>query len=136
MEYELIHKGRLYCVVLSITVLFVLLLCGCDPRSGQYPFQKAEYWESYDPPITLRYAQNDDHTWSSLEELHWKGDFIKIDMARQSDYFCVYPAESSNHGDRLFAGSWKYRKGNLVLIIKEDFIFGNQYSEIVLVPVS
>lgn len=134
MGCALIRKQRPFWVLICLAVLTVLFLCGCDPRSGQYPFQKAESWSSADPAISLHYTQNEDNTWTFAEELRWNNDTIEIDVAMQSDAYCVYPADSSHYDDRLFSGHWKYRKGNLVLIIEEDFLFDGAYSEIVLVP--
>ena len=126
--------------VAAIILLVMFLLCGCDPRSGQYPHQKAERWVSEDPMISLEYTHNEDGTWTFCEELYWNDELIAIEVAMQSDYFCVYPIDSTNpdvihHEDRLFSGTWRYRQGNLILMIEEDYIFDGQYSQIVITPI-
>ena len=136
MVSGLIHKKRSFCFTLCLAICVLSVFCGCDPRSNQYPFQKAEQWLSHDPQIILSYTQNDDQTWSFHEEVYWNGDIIEIEIAMQSDIFCVYPVDSNHYDDRLFSGTWKYRKDALVLVVEEDFLFNNQYSEIILIPVS
>ena len=93
---------------------------------------------SEDPMISLEYTHNEDGTWTFCEELYWNDELIAIAVAMQSDYFCVYPFTNSNvthHEDRLFSGTWKYRQGNLILMIEEDYIFDGQYSQIVISPI-
>lgn len=134
MVFESIRRRGSVWVIICFIMLAVLVLYGCDPRSNQYPFQKAEYWSSNNPSISLCYTKNNDDTWTFREQLIWNNNTMGIQIAMQSDSYCVYPADSNHYDDRLFSGKWKYRKGNLVLIIEEDFIFDNQYPEIVLIP--
>lgn len=113
----------------------MLLFAGCDPRSGKYPFQKSERWYSEDPQISLCYTKNSDGAWSFYHILVLENDELEISIGMQSSYYCVYPADSMHHDDRLFSGSWNYRNGNLVLIVEEDFIFDGKYSKIILKPI-
>ena len=133
MVFELTRKK--YLLIATLCVLFLIctiLFCGCDPRSGKYPFQKGEQWYSEDPQISLNYSKQEDGTWEIYETLLCDGKIKEIDLAMHSSDFWVYPADSNYHDDRLFSGRWKYRKGDLVLIVEEDFVFGGKYSEIVL----
>ena len=127
--FELIRRCLIVLVIVSM-----LLLCGCDPRSGRYPFQKAENWHSDDPQISLCYAKDSSGNWSFHHTLIWENEEQEISIGMQASYYCVYPANSSHHDDRLFSGSWKYRNGNLVLIVEEDFVFDGKYSKIILKP--
>lgn len=135
MVYGLTHRRCTAFLVLCLFVLSSCLLCGCDPRYGQYPMDKADFWYSADPVMTLSYKQNADKTWTVIETLCWNDETMEISIGMRSDYYCVYPAgEILNHDERLFSGRWGYRNGNLVLSVKEDFIFDGKYSEITLIP--
>lgn len=134
MESVLIRKKIFVLFLIIFILISAFLFSGCDPKSGQYPFQKEECWYSEEPIMTLQYTKNDDDTWIFSEKLIWEGNTKEISIGMQGSYYCVYPADSNDYEDRLFCGRWKYREGNLVLIIEEDFIFGGAYSEIVLAP--
>ena len=121
------------CLVIFVLVS-VLLFSGCDPRSGNYPFQIAGKWYSEDPQISLSYHKNSNAMWSFNHTLIWEHEELQITIGMQSSYYCVYPADSNHYDDRLFSGSWKYRNGNLVLKVEEDFIFDGEYSRIILKP--
>ena len=137
MVYELIRNKSRYITVLCISFLACMVMfCGCDPRSGKYPHQRSEQWYSDEPQMSLCYSKAEDGTWELFETLFYDSENREIDLAMHSSYYCVYPADSNHHDDRLFSGNWKYRKGDLVLIVEEDFIFGGKHSEIVLSPVS
>ena len=124
-------------VICALLLLYAVLFSGCDPRSGKYPFQKCEQWYSEEPQISLNYSKREDGTWKMYETLLYDGEVKEIELAMHSYDFWVYPAPSGhviNHDDLLFSGSWKYRNGNLVLIVEEDFIFDGKYSKIILKP--
>lgn len=124
------HKRCLILFLLISTFLF----SACDPRAGRYPFHKAEYWISEDPQISLCYTKNTDGTWYPDHTLIWENEEKEISIGMQADYYCVYPADSNHHDDRLFSGNWRYRGKDLVLTIEEDFIFDGTYSKIILRP--
>lgn len=84
--------------------------------------------------MSLNYSQREDGTWDIYETLFYDGEVKEILLDMHSSAFWVYPADSNYHDDRLFSGRWRYRKGDLVLIVEEDFVFGGEYSEIVLSP--
>lgn len=121
-------------IVCVVFLIFSVLFSGCDPRSGKYPFQQGEQWYSEEPQICLNYSKQEDGTWEMHETLLYNGSLKEINLAMHSSDYCVYPADSNHHDDRLFSGTWKYRNGNLVLIVEEDFAFDGKYSKIILKP--
>lgn len=129
------NKNRCTAMVCAFFLICTILFSGCDPRSGKYPHQRSEQWCSEEPQISLNYSKREDGTWEFNETLLYNGSLKEINLAMHSSYYCVYPADSNHHGDRLFSGSWKYRSGNLVLIVEEDFIFDGKYSKIILKPI-
>ena len=135
MECELTHKKNHKSISLFlICILVCSLFCSCDLRYGKYPSDIAAQWTSETPHLALTYSVNSNGEIVTHEELEFENELIAVDILFGLGDYCVYPINSSAYKDRLFSGRWKYRKGNLVLIIKEDFIFENQYSEIVLAP--
>ena len=135
MVFGLIRNKNCYMAMVCVFILIsTLLFSGCDPRSGKYPHQRSEQWCSEEPQMSLNYFQQEDGTWEFNETLLYNGNFQEINLAMHSSYYCVYPANSNHHDERLFSGSWKYKNGNLVLIIEEDFLFGGKYSSIILTP--
>ena len=121
--------GIIICLIIPIS------LCSCDMRAGQYPFQMANYWKCPSPEFSLSYWTDADNRKQEDAQLIWNGQTIDVDIMFGVGDFCVYPADSLAYSDRLLSGLWKYRAGDLILIIKEDFIFGNQYKELVFSPV-
>ena len=88
--------------------------------------------------MSLNYSQREDGTWDIYETLFYDGEVKEILLDMHSSDYWVFPAPSGNityHDDMLFSGSWKYRNGNLVLIVEEDFIFDGKYSKIILKPI-
>ena len=128
------HGFLMRCLIVFV-VVSMLLFSGCDPRSGKYPFQKAEKWHGDDPQISLCYTKDSNGIWSFYHTLILENEELEISIGMQASYYCVYPASSSHHDDRLFSGHWKYRNGNLVLFIEEDFVFDGKYSKIILKPI-
>lgn len=135
MVSVLIHnKSRYSAAICVFLLLCTLLFSGCNPRSGKYPFERGSQWYSEKPQMSLNYSQREDGTWDIYETLFYDGEVKEILLDMHSSAFWVYPADSNYHDDRLFSGRWRYRKGDLVLIVEEDFVFGGEYSEIVLSP--
>lgn len=134
MRTQFIHSNTHKRCLILLLLISMFLFSSCDPRSGRYPFQKAEYWYSEDPQISLHYARDSDGYWHDSEMLIFEDEEIEISVAMHVDYYCVYPADSSHYDDRLFSGRWGYRGKNLVLKIEEDFLFNGAYSKIILQP--
>ena len=123
-------------IVIIICLIILTSLCSCDTRAGRYPFQIADNWKCSSPEFSLSYSTGADNQKQENEQLIWNGQTIDVDVMFGLGDYCVYPIDSVDYGDRLLTGTWKYRAGDLVLIIKEDFIFGNQYKELVFSPIS
>lgn len=100
----------------------------------KYPWEKASHWVCEDPYFTLSYSKD---PWGSLvceEVLIWNGKEIPVEVGMLHHMYDVSPTDSNHYDDRLLTGTWKYRKGNLILRIEEDFIFGNRYEELIFKP--
>lgn len=123
-------------IVIIMCSLILINLCSCDMRAGRYPFQMANYWKCPSPEFSLSYWTDADNRKQEDAQLIWNNQIIGVIVAFGVGDFCVYPADSLAYSDRLLSGLWKYRAGDLILVIKEDFIFENQYKELVFSPVS
>lgn len=122
--------------VITIVILFgTLLLWRNISASRNYPFHVASMWQCDDPHFSLIYTRTENGMLTSYEELEWGNETIPVDVCFLMREYDVFPAASSAYEDRLFGGTWKYRDGNFVLVIKEDFLFDNKYSELVFSPV-
>ena len=121
-------KLPIACILLAI---ICALFVGCDPYYGKYPFQEEATWICEEPYMQFVFSKAANGVPISEEYLVWDGEEIPIDVSYQGSMYCVDPKGSTVHAERLFTGEWKYRKGNLVFLIKEDFIFGNQYDELI-----
>lgn len=132
MVYELIHKGYFKAICIILTMLF---LCGCDRYAGKYPYSTADHWTCKDPYITINYIRNENGTFTEESSLEWNGETIDIDIDFGHGNFVVHPNGNYSFEERLFDGTCKFRNGNVILVIDDDFIFDYQFSEIVLSPV-
>lgn len=112
-----------------LLILFMLLSAGCDTYANAYPFLENSTWICENPSFSLDYSV--DYADNSREIIDWQGSIIDVDVFYNADYFCVYPDGNNYHDSRLLTGTWYYRDGCLVFQIEEDFIFHNQFSEIV-----
>ena len=120
-----------------LLVMVVSMLCmGCDLLAGRYPYDRGTEWVCSDPNFTISYIYNPNGTFTQEAFLEADGEMIAVEECFQSIYFKVYPRSSNHYSDRFFTGEWKYRGGNLVLKIDEDFVFDNQYEEFVFCPVN
>ena len=135
MEYVLANRIKLR---QRMYVCFVFVVCaflfGCDATAGAYPYSEPSEWISRDPSFILTYTRDSTGYLVSEETLIWNEEEIAVDIGYNADFFCVQPEGSVVFAERLFSGTWYYRNGNLVLSVEEDFIFNNQYAEIVLSP--
>lgn len=137
MESVLIRQPRLY-IVLRFSILAVcilILFTACDPKAGKYPYSEDSEWICTDPYFVLSYSRISQGGFVEIEYLEWEDTTIAVDVKYQSSGFWVYPKGSNVYDERLLSGTWKYRKGNLVFFIDEDFVFNNQFSELVFTPV-
>lgn len=130
MEYKSVKIKRILFV--PIIISFLILLTGCDPYADSYPSLSESEWVCDDPYFILTYTKEPNGVTSAAEYLEWDGKRIEVDLAFHANSFSVDPEKSTDYDDRLFTGTWEYRNGDLVLIIEEDFIFNNEYSELVL----
>lgn len=129
-----------YCIILAVLV-FVLGLHGCDTYevSHHYPDFKSSRWVCEEPYIEISYEYwPDGHLKGSLCTFVWNDATIPAKIAFMADSYDVYEVteeNSSTSPKTYFAGSWKYRNGNLVLFIPDDCTFFNgEYEELVLLP--
>lgn len=133
MEFVL-TKLKYICYMLC--VLFIAaLFSGCDPYAGSYPFLVESEWICNDPYMILTYYENSNGMLSATEYLTWNGVQLEVDLKFQANSYCISPEDSTDYDERLLRGTWEYRNGDLVLIIEEDFLFENQYAELVFSPV-
>lgn len=135
MALELIRTNKFK--LLSSLLTLLILLCGCDGQFGNYPYDKALYWRCSNPEFSIEWFTNEYGLVAenkSVINLDNRELTVYIDF--HSIFFDVLPYGSYHYDDRLLTGKWKYRNGDLVLIVKEDFIFNNEYTELVFSPVS
>ena len=132
MAYELIHKQivKVMCII-----LIILALCGCDRYAGKYPYEKADHWICEEPYIEIKYTRSGNGTFIEESILEWNGEIIKVDIDFGYGNFVVQPDGNYSYEARLFDGICKFRNGNVILVIEDDFIFNNQFAELVLIPV-
>ena len=117
-------------VVGSICVGFCLLILsligGSDYRT--YPHQKASVWICEDPYFVF----------STQEDYFvWEGEKYEVYVRMHAHYFSVYRASENfviSDEYLLFHGSWRYKKGNMVVKITEDNIFDGAYKKLIFVP--
>ena len=98
-------------------------------------------WQCEDPRFSLAYSRDEKGFLVQHEELEWNNETMLVDVCfvhgvRKYEVYLDSPSPYVRHEDRLFSGTWKYRRGDLVLIIEDDFLFDNRYSELVFSPVS
>lgn len=138
MGSELIPKKRKWGILITLALLLGLSITWCinAMQSRNYPFLISSRWECNDFPFILTYEEHSNGSVTSYAELMWNNHVIQVDIGFLMREYDVYPAKSSSYEDRLFGGTWKYRDGNLVLVIEEDFLFENQYKELVFSPVT
>lgn len=112
------------CALFVLSVLF--LMGGSDYRT--YPHQKASVWICEDPYFVF----------STQEDYFvWEGEKYEAYIRMKASYFDVYLASENfviSDENLLFRGSWRYKKGNMVVKITEDNIFDGAYKELVFVP--
>lgn len=134
MDSGLIRKMQ-SCFVFLLLMYVCLLIIGCDMRAGQYPFQVSDKWQCDTLDFSLCYSTDVNGNKRDYEMLIWESKTIPVNVVFGMGEYCVFPDGSANHDERLFSGIWKYEGDKLVLIIKEDFLFDNQFSALVFSPI-
>lgn len=124
-----INKTLLRSMLLIVSI--AILLLACDPCYGGYPYQRSSTWVSSDPVFTVVYSELENGVIEQTTMLEVNGMPIEVNLYFQSSLFDVYPKGINSYDNRLFGGKWEYREGDLVLIVEEDYLFDNEYSEIV-----
>ena len=127
------HRYRLLCGIFLIAFA-LCVFSACDPPWYSYPYQKGGVWTSDDPEFTVLYAKLENGVTEQTATLVLDDNIIQVELYFRSSLYDVYPKGVNEYDNRLFGGTWEYRKGNLVLYIEDDFIFDGRYSEIVLSP--
>jgi len=127
-----------------IIITFLMLLTGCDPYAGKYPDSEASTWECVDPPITMRYLE-DDGVWETTDQsciLLWDGQEIPIEFYYQSSTYSCCFAGTNSYEDDLFGGTWEYPRENwtpnkdkVIFHINRDQFFSGQHEELVFIRV-
>ena len=134
MASALIKKKSILCIVLIVAVS--LLFSACDPYANSHPYLTESTWVCSDPKITLEYTKGRTGMMTELCTIEWNDMSLEFDLYFRSTLFEAGPAGYTKYEDRLFSGTWKYRDGNLVLMLDEDFLFDNAYKELVFVKVN
>ena len=139
MDSALTHKRKYGLLILMLTLIVVsVLFVKCqNTQSRSYPYFVSSNWHCADPSFSLSYSTDGNVLLSSYEVIEWNGEVIEVDVCLLMREFCIYPAKASSYQsyeDRLISGTWEYRNDAFVLKIKEDFLFGNNYSELVFYP--
>ena len=133
MDFYLIHERqqKLICIlILSLCILFI----GCYANDVQYPFQVSSKWQCESLDFSLSYYTNTAGKKLEVETLLWKDQVYQVNIAFGLGDFCVFPEYANIYDERLFAGTWYYKEDKLVLKIEEDFLFGDQFTELVFTP--
>ena len=134
MVYALIKKKYILFIVFILAVS--VLLSSCDPQANSYPYSNESIWECSDPKIVLEYSRSATGVLIERCTIELNDTLMGIDLNFRSTLFVAGPAGFTNHDDRFFSGTWKYREGNLVLILEEDFLFDHTYNELVFAKVN
>lgn len=125
-----IRKAILPIILFSV-ILNVLVLAGCTEKPWNY---ENVIWYSDNPQIEI--IREPEKYWvGTLKlndtemqiELHWgpTGSFRIVDATKNDGNTAVEDMT-------LLGGRVKYDKNSAILVIKEDYIFDNKYSSIVL----
>lgn len=135
MDFSLTKTKKVIVYAFIIMCAFIVsvrvLLVGYNALFRNYPYKTEANWICEEPHIEFVYSKADNGAPLSKEYLVWNEEVIPIDVSYDPGMYCVTPKGSAVYAERLFTGEWKYRKGTLVFSIKEDFIFGNQYDELI-----
>ena len=127
-------NGLMLILIPLLLAAILLFIASIFMVTIEYPWEKGARWVCEEPHFTLSYSRNSHNMLVSEEVLVWDGKEIPVFIGMQQHSYDVYPQSSNRYDDRLLSGTWKFRDGNLVLCIEEDFIFDNQYRELIFHP--
>lgn len=137
MDLELIRSiKRLNRIMVLSCLIVILLLCGCDAKAGNYPYDRASHWHCLEPEFSINCSTDTSGIMVDSAVVNWNNEEILVDVDFHASFFWVLPENSDNYDDRLLSGSWEYQKDNLVLFIDEDYLFEKQYHKLVFSPIS
>lgn len=134
MEFALTRIRRWAATILLLSII-VLCLSGCTLRDTSI-FSKEITMQCDDPYMITTYIKAENGAGSRETYLEIDGEVCNVELHYIGTLFVVKRLDPLTlEGEVLLLGSWKERKGNLCLHIREDYIFDNQYEKIVLKPV-
>ena len=130
-EFESTKNLKRLFMMLCCIISSVFLLSGCDAYYNTYPFDEECEWACQDPSIVLSYTYDAEGKRSGKEVLTWNNSTIELQIGFRASSYDAYPKGNTGYASRLFSGSWRYEKDYLILTIEEDYIFDDQYNELV-----
>ena len=124
-----------------LLVLSIVLLCSaCDGYDfiEKYPHYKADYWycEQIDFGFYYEYHESGQMKPPSSYRLKKDGETLNvfIDFIVDSWYMDLDNGDDLiTLEEQLMEGHWEYRKGDLVLTVEKDNLFGMKYAELIFV---
>ena len=128
-------KMRRWIATILLLSIVALYLSGCTLRDTSI-FSEEITMQCDDPNMITTYKKTENGVGSRETYLEIDGEVCKVELYYRGTLFVVEKLDPLTlKGEVLLLGSWKERKGNLCLHIREDYIFDNQYEKIVLKPV-
>ena len=126
------------CLIIVFAII-VQLLSGCDTYGwlDRYPYNKADIWYCEAIDATIDFTQKASSTNTSY---HWDGTIYHCRAVFQAS-LVVFSYDANQDGaidvpdEVILEGHWKYKNGNMVIIITSSKLFGNAFSELTFVPV-
>lgn len=118
-------------LTLFLAFLFLSFFAGCDPLVEQYPCSSDSKWVCNDPAFVLEYAYTNERDLKTIEYLEYAGEVYYVSVSYRGHQFWILPLNSNHYDDRLFTGTWKYVRGDLVFQIEEDYLFDGLFSKFV-----
>ena len=105
----------------------------------RYPWYHADQWYCAEIDMTIEYVT--DHNRNLVDRLP---SILRVNGKTYDVEVCFYygggglsfliDENKDNIAESILEGDWKYRRGNLVIQIREESIFDGQYAELVFVP--
>ena len=134
MEFVLIKKicVRWLAGVLSLAIL-ASCLSGCTLRDTSIWVEEITM-QCDDPYVITTFYRDEKGIGHRETYMEINGVKQKVELGYRSTLFEVYVLDHSHRAECLILGTWRERKGNLVLYVEEDYVFGNHYETIILTP--
>lgn len=132
---------RTLAILIVIMLIFSCIGCQLDTYAAwkRYPWYKSDNWYCAQIDMHLCYKGDQGNapantgfawTWDGTEyEVVVGCQRSAIDFSRR-----VTSSDGSTGAVTLFAGRYVYEKGNLVVTIYEDNLFGGEFTELIFVP--